>query len=249
MRSYPDIPYGAHSAQTLDIHLPECENFPVFIYFHGGGFESGDKGAHSMIFEHLCARGIAAVSCNYRMYPEAKYPDYLEDGAAAMSWVFKNLPRYGKVQGIYAGGSSAGGYLTMMLCFDKRWLAPHGLTAMDFAGFVHDAGQPTSHFSVVERRGMDSRRVIVDESAPLYHVGSESEYPPMLFIIADNDMECRYEQTMLMLATLKHFGHSEKIRLQLMHAEHCAYRGTFDENGINHFGKLVEDFVREFPCI
>ena len=45
MRSYFDIPYGAHSAQRLDIHLPECESFPVFIYFHGGGFESGDKGA------------------------------------------------------------------------------------------------------------------------------------------------------------------------------------------------------------
>jgi len=53
--------------------------------------------------------------------------------------------------------------------------------------------------------------------------------------------------TSLMLATLKHFGHSERIRLQLMHSEHCAYRGTFDENGVNHFGKLVEDFIRAFP--
>ena len=147
MRSFCDISYGAHSAQKLDMHLPEQDSFPVFIYFHGGGFESGDKAAHSMIFEHLCARGIAAVSCNYRMYPEAKYPDYLEDGAAAVNWVFRNMASYGRVQGIYAGGSSAGGYLTMMHCFDKRWLAPYGLSAMDLAGFVHDAGQPTSHFA------------------------------------------------------------------------------------------------------
>ena len=77
----------------------------------------------------------------------------------------------------------------MMLCFDRRWLAVHGLSPMDFSGFIHDAGQPTAHFTVLKYRGIDSRRVIVDETAPLYHIGVDETYPPMRFLVSDHDME------------------------------------------------------------
>ena len=78
---------------------------------------------------------------------------------------------------------------------------------MDISGYVHDSGQPTAHFNVLKEKGMDFRRVIVDETAPLYFVGLEKEYPPMLFIVADQDMENRYEQTVLVLSTMDHFGY------------------------------------------
>lgn len=92
-----------------------------------------------------------------------------------------------------------------MLCFDKRFLAVHNINSDDIAGFIHDAGQSTTHFNVLRERGMDTRRVIVDEAAPLYHVTHNENYPPMLFIISDDDMTNRFEQTMVMLKTLKHF--------------------------------------------
>ena len=69
-------------------------------------------------------------------------------------------------------------------------------------GYIHDAGQPTVHFNVLKEKGIDSRRVIINEDAPLYYVGIEKEYPRMLFIVSTNDLENRYEQTMLMLRTL-----------------------------------------------
>ena len=59
-----------------------------------------------------------------------------------------------------------------------------------------DAGQPTAHFNVLKYADVDPRRIIVDETAPLYYVGLESEYPPMRFVVSDNDMTNRYEQTM-----------------------------------------------------
>ena len=245
MKSFTDICYSEETEQYLDVHLPECDRFPVFLYFHGGGIERGDKAAkrNDAFIKHLTDKGIAVASANYRMYPIAKYPDFIEDAAAATAWVFENMKTYGEVTGIYVGGSSAGGYLSQMLCFDKKYLAKYNIAPMDITGFVHDAGQPTAHFNVLRERGIDRRRVIIDESAPLYHIGVDKEYPPMLVIVSDNDMKNRYEQTMLLMSTLKHFDLGENARLQVMQSTHCAYVGKVDENGTSIFGKLVADYI------
>ena len=245
MKSFTDICYSKEANQYLDVHLPECDQFPVFLYFHGGGIERGDKaaGRYDAFIKHMTDKGIAVVSANYRMYPNAKYPEFIEDAACATAWVCANMKNYGEITAIYVGGSSAGGYLSQMLCFDKKYLAKHGIAPMDITGFVHDAGQPTAHFNVLRERGIDRRRVIIDESAPLYHIGVDKEYPPMLVIVSDNDMKNRYEQTMLLMSTLKHFELDGNVKLQVMHSTHCAYVGKVDENGTSIFGKLVSEFI------
>lgn len=244
MKKILDVCYSPAYNQLLDIYLPEKESFPVFLYFHGGGLEAGDKNnGYDPFFAYMTDHGIAVVSANYRMYPDAKYPDFLEDAAVAVKWVFDNMGSYGKVTDIYVGGSSAGGYLSQMLCFDKRWLGAYGISPMDIKGFVHDAGQPTCHFNVLRERGLDTRRVVVDESAPLYHIGVDEKYPPMLFIVSDNDIPCRLEQTDLVLATLQYFDHTENIECKKMHSSHCAYVRKVDENGQSIFGKIVAEYI------
>lgn len=244
MKHIADISYGSDAAQRLDIYLPEKNSFDVFIYFHGGGLEAGDKANQKPVFDHLTDCGIAVVSVNYRMYPEANYPDFIEDAAAAVNWTFRNMRQYGDVQGVYVGGSSAGGYLSMMLCFDRRWLGKYGITPMQISGFIHDAGQPTCHFNVLRERGIDSRRVIVDDSAPVFHIGVDGEYPPMYFIVSDDDMQNRYEQTMMVMAALKHFEYDmSKIELRIMHGKHCAYVNQTDNDGISVFGKIITEYI------
>ena len=245
MKAFKDIAYGRLDEEKLDIYCPESDNFPVFLYFHGGGIEAGSKGGDviEMIAGYLAEKGIGFVSAEYRMYPTAVYPEFIRDAAMASAWVKKHIGEYGGNGEIYVGGSSAGGYLSMMLCFDKKYLAPYKLKATDFAGFIHDAGQPTTHFNVLRERGIDSRRVIVDEAAPLYHICAEAEYPRMLFIVSDNDMPGRYEQTRLVFATLKDFGHRGYSWVE-MHGTHCAYVKAVDENGISVFGRMIEEYIK-----
>ena len=233
--------------QTLDIYLPEAESFKVFIYFHGGGLCGGSKNGYGGKFaEYLTSQGICVVSAEYRMYPEARYPEFIEDAASAVAWVKKNIGFYGKSRGIYVGGSSAGGYLSMMLCFDPRYLGAHGILPTDIAGYVHDAGQPTAHFNVLKERGLDSRRVIVDETSPLYFVGLAEGYSPMMIIYSDNDMVNRPEQTQVLLTTLRHFGYDQsKISVILKNGKHCAYVGRLDENGESEFAKMIAPFILE----
>lgn len=245
MKKYFDVKYGENKSQKLDIYLPETDNFTVFLYFHGGGLSGGDKSRPTVLYEYLAAHGVAVVTANYRMYPDAKYPDFLEDAAMATAWVFKHMHEYGNVDSIFVGGSSAGGYLSLMLCFNKELLAKYGLSPLQIDGFVHDAGQPTTHFNVLHERGISSRRIIVDEAAPIFYVGTEEEYANMLIIVSDNDMPTRYDQTMLLAATLREFGHGEKIKVKIMHGVHCSYVDRIDEKGDVVFGKIVCDYIKK----
>ena len=247
MQLISDIAYGrTHESQKLDLHLPDNDKFYAVVFIHGGGLEHGDKANDKAHFDHLVSNGFAVIAPNYRMYPHAKYPEYVEDAAATVAWTFENIDKYGKCKGIFVGGSSAGGYLSMMLCFDKRWLAPYGIKPTDVIGWLHIAGQPTCHFNYLKYdRATDSRRVIVDETAPLYHIGEDEEYSPMLFTVSDNDMKNRYEQTMLVLSTMKHFGHENKTELKLFHGTHCQYHKQSNENGENLLGVAECEFMKK----
>lgn len=237
---------GTHPRQVLDVYLPESDIFPVFVYFHGGGIERGDK-CKKPFFNDLLNRGIAIVSANYRLYPDAVYPEFLRDAAAAVAWAMNHMGEYGTVTGLFVGGSSAGGYLTQMLCFDRKYLAAHKLDSDAIDGYIMDAGQPTVHFNVLRERGEDSRRVVVDEAAPLWHICAERTYAPMQIIVSDNDMENRYEQTMLLVSTLRHFRHDmSRVDVRVMqNSTHCAYLYSRPD-GVNVFAELVAEFIATY---
>ena len=192
MKKYLHIEYSdvCPKYNYLDLYLPDGDCKAVFVYMHGGGLivpEPHNLKCHPFIVD-LCANGVGVATIEYRGFPRFKYPDFIEDGAAAVAWVKDHIKEYVDCDKIFVGGSSAGGYLSMMLCFDKNYLGIYGIEPTDLAGFIHDAGQPTAHFNVLKSRGIDSRRIIVDETAPLYHIGRDPEYPPMIFIVSDNDI-------------------------------------------------------------
>lgn len=242
MKLLEDIAYGDDAAQKLDIYLPDGEVASVFVYFHGGGLHAGDKNSAERYANYLTQRGVVLISANYRMYPDARYPDFICDAAQVVAWANKYMHEELGCDRLYVGGSSAGGYMTMMLCFDKRYLAQVGLDNSAIAGYLHNAGQPTAHFYVLEQNGVDKRRLIVDETAPLYYVGLEEKYPPMRFIVSDNDMKNRYEQTMLMLSTMQHFGYEDFDHV-VVPGKHCSQCKAVDEKGDSVMGKLICSFI------
>ncbi len=244
MKSIENICYDEMNLdkQKLDIHLPDSDVFPVLIYLHGGGIEEGDK--TQTFFPYLQKKGIAVVSANYRLYPFASYPDFIKDSASAVAWTIKNMKEYGTPTKFFICGTSAGGYIAQMLCFDKKYLALHKIDADSIDGYILNSGQPTVHFNVLRERGIDHRRIVVDEAAPLYHICEERNYPPMNIIVADNDMENRLEQTNLLVSTLKHFGHENNVELTIMQdSKHCSYVGEIDKKGNSVFADVIYSFI------
>lgn len=233
----------------VDLWLPETEEaVPLFLYFHGGGLESG-KRTDAPLTDMVTKYGIAVATADYRMYPKAKYPEYLVDAAKCIRFL-QDCEEVNFTQ-LFVGGSSAGGYISMMLCFAPQFLADVGMTPTDIAGYVHDAGQPTVHFNVLRERGMDSRSIRVDEACPLYYADrtpDPAQVPPMIFFYADNDMPCRPEQTEMFYATLKYLRYPmDRIQIKRFDGfTHCGYNNAKYEDGRNILSAESAAFIQEF---
>lgn len=248
MKKFEDLQYRDtdNYANLLDLYLPDEDEFPVFIYFHGGGFDGGTKTIKGeSLYSYLARKGIAVITADYRVYPKAKYPDFIEDAAAVVDWAYRNIPRFGKITGLFVGGSSAGAYLAQMLCFDKQYLGKYGINPDSMSGYIFDAAQPTTHFNVLRERGIDTRRIIVDEAAPLFHITENRTYAPMLITISDNDIPARLEQNQLLVKTLMRFDcKEENITFKIMeNTTHCSYIDQKDESGRYPFADIVFDFI------
>ncbi len=198
---------------VLDIYYPKDEKgFPTVVWFHGGGLKNGNKS----VADRLKGQGLGVVAVNYRLFPKAKAPSYIEDSAAAIAWTFKNIESFGGDPAkIFVSGSSAGGYLTAMVGLDKRWLSAHGIDADRIAGLIPLARQMLTHFTVREERGIDSTTMVIDEYAPLSHLRADA--PPVLLVTGDRELEMlgRYEENAYMYRMLKVVGHPDVRLLEL----------------------------------
>ena len=173
----------------------------------------------------------------------------LEDAAEAVAYAKHELLSRVGCDKLFVCGTSAGAYLSMMLCFDKKWLNKYNLSANCIDGFIHDAGQPTVHFNVLKECGIDPRRVIIDERAPLYHVGESTDYPTMQIIVSDNDIENRKEETELLVGALKRFGYDmKKLTYTKTCGTHVWYVTKVDDDNKNEFAKLIIPFVTSHLC-
>jgi len=243
MKTVKNIVYNPTYPQNclIDIYLPETEgSVPAFLYFHGGGLEGGGHGGFSKMAEYLASRGIAFLSADYRMYPSAHYPDFLTDAADAVKFALSSKYNFNS---LCIGGSSAGGYITMMLYFAEKFFSDAGVDKQAVKGYLFDAGQPTVHYNVLKYDyKLDSRRIMIDETAPLYYLDHEytADEPYIDILCAEHDMVNRREQLYVLHTGMKHFGYpAEKLDFKCFNGfGHCGYNG--DEEFFERIVKLVE---------
>jgi len=108
----------------LDLYLPKGKsNFPVLIFVHGGTWRSGDRANYPALGNRFARDGMAVVVPSYRLMPGAPHPAQVEDAAAAVDWVVKNVASFGgDAARVYLSGHSAGGHLAAWVGLDARWL-------------------------------------------------------------------------------------------------------------------------------
>jgi acetyl esterase/lipase len=127
-----DIAYADGQRKKLDIYRPEEAGdgpAPVVMFIYGGAWRAGDRFEYEFVGRALAANGFVAVIPDYRLWPEAKYPDFLEDNAQAMKWIEDNIASYGgDTSRFFLAGHSAGAYNAVMLSLDNSFRREYGIT-------------------------------------------------------------------------------------------------------------------------
>ena len=138
-----NISYTSGPRGGLDIYAPRhASNAPLVVFFYGGSWQEGDKALYRFVGAALAAHGVVAMIPDYRVYPQTRFPGFLQDGATAVAWAHAHAATYGADPArLFLMGHSAGAYIAAMLALDPEWLAPHGLNPKhDIAGLIGLAG-------------------------------------------------------------------------------------------------------------
>src|SRR5437763_765648 len=111
-----DVEYGRPGGKPvlLDLHVPDGPGpFPAAILVHGGGFDEGSKSTNVRpLFDVLDGAGFAWFSIDYRMAPEFRFPQAMEDVNSAIKWIKSNGAKYHvDTTKVALIGESAGGFL------------------------------------------------------------------------------------------------------------------------------------------
>lgn len=120
-----NVSFGESARDILDIYRAEKPkaNAPVLVFVHGGSWDSGSKGIYKFLAEGFTKSGYDIVVPNYRIYPNAKFPNFLDDNAKAVAFTAETFPN----RKIVLVGHSAGAYNVLMLGLRDEFLRSAGV--------------------------------------------------------------------------------------------------------------------------
>jgi len=140
--SETDRGYGSEPRQRLDVYRPVAvtPDAPVVMFFYGNGWREASRGDFEFVAASLTDAGYIVVIPDYRGHPEAAFPDFIEDGAAAVAWAEEHIEGLQDGQRrLFLAGHSAGAQIAALLAFDRRYLDALD-DAPTVAGFIGLSG-------------------------------------------------------------------------------------------------------------
>lgn len=95
---------------------------PAIVFFHGGGWVTGDLDTHDGLCRKLAALGrVRVIAVDYRLAPEHAYPAAADDAIAAYRDVIARADELGvRRDRVAVAGDSAGGNLSAVVALATR---------------------------------------------------------------------------------------------------------------------------------
>lgn len=171
--------------------------FPALVAVHGGSWISGNRFMHERAVEHLARHGIAVMAIEFRMPPEARYPEPIADVAAAIAWLRHNARTY-RIDAPRIGGFglSSGAHQLLLAALrpsDPRWSAAEdGSCAFLVAAFP--VADPLARYRMAQTHSIQRLLVAHDAYWPdeesmgegnpqrLIERGEAERLPPLLVL-------------------------------------------------------------------
>lgn len=203
-----DEAYGAGPRRRLDVYAPRGAraSAPVAVFFYGGSWDSGRRQDYGWVGRALASRGFVTIVADYRVYPEVRYPGFLEDGAQAVKWAAENAARFGgDPDRIVLLGHSAGAYNAVMLGLDGRYLRAVGVDPAHVKAVAGLSGP----YDFLPIRSEITERIFggtpdLPATQPLAHVTQNS--PPAFLATGDDDQMVWPKNTIALARKLREAG-------------------------------------------
>jgi acetyl esterase/lipase len=124
------LPVDAGGVPAEWVIAPGADSSRRVLYIHGGGFIMGGPKSHrTMTSKFSEVSGSCVLAIDYRLMPENRHMDCVEDCRTAYRWVLENGPDGpGEIRQLFFAGDSAGGNLSLSLA---AWVRDHDLRAPD----------------------------------------------------------------------------------------------------------------------
>ncbi len=119
----PPVPVRLYRQYGVGLGLGgRGRQLPAVVYFHGGGWVTGDLDSHDASCRMLAAVArCLVVSVHYRLAPEDPFPAAVDDALAAYTWVQQHTDELGIDPGqVGVMGDSAGGNLAAVVALEAR---------------------------------------------------------------------------------------------------------------------------------
>ena len=219
-----DIPYGANPRQKLDFYRPETPrpDGKAVIFFYGGSWDSGAKSDYLFVAQALAARGIAAIVADYRLYPEVRFPAFIEDGALAVRWAADKVG----TNKLFLMGHSAGAQIALMLAVNSPYLAAAGVDRMKLRGVIGLSGPydilPLTSRKLQDIFGGPSR----PETQPITF--AKAPLPPALFVHGTGDTIVKAANSERLAAAWRTAGAPVELKLY-PDVDHVDVVGAFSD--------------------
>jgi acetyl esterase/lipase len=187
-----NVAYGTHPRQVLDVFRPDsASGAPVVIFVHGGAFVRGDKcmneEIHDNVLYYFARKGVVGVNMEYRLAPEARFPEGARDVAQAVTWVEREIGRYGGDPArIYVFGHSSGGAHVATWAFDRTVVPERTRSA---AGVILASARVRAE-ALPDNPNADAVRAYFGEDTSLYEARSAVTHAtdtelPVFIVVAE----------------------------------------------------------------
>ena len=202
--------YGDNRRHRYDsyFHLNQVEGRAKIIFLYGGGWQSGSRKDFRFVADTLCSLGFDVFVPDYRLYPEVRFDEILEDVVAAVDMIMNEHDG-----SFFIMGHSAGAQLGALLSLNSGLLqSPERIS-----GFIGLAG-PYDFYPFTDEEHWDlfAPEEAYPESQPVNYVRADA--PPLLLLHGRDDTRVRR-------------GHSKSLLEKQQAAGGLASREVYDEMG------------------
>jgi dienelactone hydrolase len=178
-----DIEYKTRNGKSLlaEVYYPKdsTQKNPGIILVHGGGWISGSKENEKFLAQELASKGYVAMTINYSLSDDAKYPAAVEDIEDALKFLKKHHKEFVlNKKKIAIGGNSAGAQLATLVGVKNKVQAIVNIDGI--VSFIHPESEEGAYASYWFGAIKAQNFKIWKEASPLEYVNKHTA--PTLFI-------------------------------------------------------------------